>query len=1267
MNLRARLFTTLLVLSAAPTAVVSTVAYVGARADLRDQVVGRLDAVAHLQEARLQDVAIEHAARAGGIAESVLLPIAFAAASGDSMPALGNAFRSLDEYRGLALMDTAGSMVAWDGERPPVDAPPVQALLAEAGTEPRVDLFRPVAGAPPGLWTAAPVMREGARLGWVLVHTSILPLTRILEDYTGRGRTGEALLGRASPVGDVSFVTPTRFTPGEPFARQVESSSDIPMNQALAGNEGLIEGGVDYRGEPVLAVTRYLEGPGFGLVVKVDEAEAFAPVRSLGLVVASITLGLVALLGLLAHKLAGSIARPIVELATVAEHIGNGDSTERARIDRSDEIGSLATSFNRMADRLVGVNRELEDRVEQRTAELRGSEENFRALVQDVEDYAIFLLDREGRVASWNQGAERSTGYAADEALGRHLSVFFADDDHGRVRIDRHLDAARAGGRTEVEGWQQRKDGSRRWTTTTVTALHREDGRLRGYSIVARDLTARLRAESRRKRFFEVSSELLAVADGNGRFVDLNAAWTRTLGWSMEELKERPFLDFVHPEDREATIAEAEKLARGGETVSFDNRYRTSDGGWVWLNWASVLDPDTGEVMAAARDVTAERELNRALESAREQAEAAAVAKSRFLANMSHEIRTPMNAVIGMSALLADTELDDEQTDFVRTIGTAGDHLLGVINDILDYSKIEAGMLRLEDERFGIRSVVEGALDLVAPAAAAKGIELAYSMDEDVPAGLRGDVGRVRQILVNLLSNAVKFTEEGEVVVSVGSRPGTTGGTTVEFAVRDTGIGISAEALARIFAPFEQEDASSTRRFGGTGLGLTISRHLCSLMGGDLRAESVPGQGATFTASIQGEAAEPPEPEEWRDGSVDLAGIRALVVDDSSINRQIMDRWLRGWGIETLVLDHPVKALNAIFEGEEFDVMLLDHQMPEMNGADLAGAIRRHLGSPPPMVIFTSVDRDATLDAAEVDGVIIKPLRPSRVFDALAGVLYDAPASPFREAPALDTGLAERLPLRILLAEDNAVNQKVASRMLAQLGYDVDVVADGREAVAAVDKGNYDLVLMDVQMPGLDGMSATREIRSSLAPARQPRIVAMTAHAGHEVRQACEAAGMDDYVTKPVSPSKLVQALQRSAPRDGSPARDESDPSSAPIVDRDVLAEMASWLGDPAFVGDLVGRFLSTADDLVRAIDEAAAASDFSAVGAHAHSLKSSSAQVGAETLSIASAHLEGLTRGRADPGRIRAAAQEVAVAYRVARPVLEVMAGKLVEDTAGE
>ena len=668
----------------------------------------------------------------------------------------------------------------------------------------------------------------------------------------------------------------------------------------------------------------------------------------------------------------------------------------------------------------------------------------------------------------------------------------------------------------------------------------------------------RLEVEQQYVHQFEFSLDLLGVAGFDGHYKRVNPAFVATLGWSAAELCSSPFLDFVHPDDRESTEAEAAKMVEIETGTIFENRYRAKDGQYHWIEWTTRAVASAQALYSAGRDITQRKGMEAELVSSRDEALAASRAKSEFVANMSHEVRTPMNGVIGMTELLLDTALDGRQRAYAETVRSSAEGLLTVINDILDFSKIEAGKLELDEADFSLHGAVEDVAGLLGSSAQAKGLELALLIEADVPEFAHGDQGRLRQVLTNLVANAIKFTEQGEVLVRVTVVERTPDSTAVRFVIEDTGIGIAPFEIERLFQSFAQADASTTRKYGGTGLGLTISRQLVTLMRGEIGAESTPGKGSTFWFAIPlaaGALVLVPLTHRRQD----FTGLRVLLVDDNATNREILETYLRFWGMKPLSCASAAEALDLLHAAPTRpDLAILDFQMPEMNGGELAHAI---LSDPAlasmPMMMLSSVGMERGQDLpAGIAAFLPKPARRSLLLDTISVVLgrdstqaeeldeggpeglsraardsLDAPTVAGPPAPADGDGRVS-----ILVAEDNAVNLEVAQLNLEKRGYRVLVARNGREAVDLLARMTCALVLMDCQMPEMDGYEATAEIRRHEGDRRHTPNVAMTAHTMMGDREKCLDAGMDDYLVKPLRAKALDEILARWAPITALPA-----------------------------------------------------------------------------------------------------------------------------------
>ena len=549
--------------------------------------------------------------------------------------------------------------------------------------------------------------------------------------------------------------------------------------------------------------------------------------------------------------------------------------------------------------------------------------------------------------------------------------------------------------------------------------------------------------------------------------------------------------------------------------------FLTAIGSWL-LERSNLLERKLR--IALESNVSELDEKNGELETARIAAEKASEAKANFLANMSHEIRTPMNAVIGMTDLLMTSDLNSEQREFANIINSSGDALLSLINDILDFSKIEAKQLSIESREFDLSQCVEETFDLVVVQITEKGLELTYDIDRDVPAVIKGDRARLRQVLLNLLSNAIKFTQAGEIEVSIKSRL-IDDRHELTFSVKDTGIGINPDQLESIFTSFAQADASTTREYGGTGLGLSISRRLSELMGGHLWAESVPGNGSIFRFSILVKSALQvkvlgAEPLSFASALRDV-----LVVDDNVTNLRILTAQLTRWGLIPITFDTPQAALNSIIEGDPYILMITDMQMPGMDGAMLTREVRKHRTAPElPIIMLTSIGLEKPDEALEISSYLNKPSKPAQLYANISNILQGRNGN----YPELMAGIqpgAKTIPLRLLVVEDNLLNQKVVLRMLDKLGFCADLARDGVEALEKIESAEYDVVLMDIQMPRMDGLTATKEIIRRFEGRKRPLVIGMSAHAAEEDRLGGLAAGMDDYMTKPVQIVKLKELL----------------------------------------------------------------------------------------------------------------------------------------------
>jgi two-component system, sensor histidine kinase and response regulator len=866
-------------------------------------------------------------------------------------------------------------------------------------------------------------------------------------------------------------------------------------------------------------------------------------------------------------------------------------------------------------------------------ARQRTTRDRLSSVLQNATGTAIIATDANGTITVFNRGAERMLGYSASEVIGKATPEL--------IHLPEELAAHAAelgiqpgpgmfqelGRKAEAGTWAftyVRKDGRHVPVSLTLTVERDPAGVTTGFLGVATDIGERLRAQAalEAERDFsatvvDTAGSLVMVLDPERRIQRFNRACERLTGRTEAEvLGLVPSEHFVPSAEDAARVSGALREARPEDyPIDFEVEWLSAHGERRLIAWSSncLLDGDgrISHIVAAGTDVTERR---RALHAAME----ASRAKSDFLANMSHELRTPLNGVIGMLELLMDTDLSPEQREYARTATTSGDALLGVINDILDFSKIEAGKLELDDTDFDLRQVVEDATEILALEAHGKGLELTAWIDEQVPPLVHGDHGRLRQVLTNLLSNAVKFTQAGEVAVRVSAEP-QANRLLVRAEVADTGIGIEPARIAELFEPFSQEDSSTTRRFGGTGLGLAISRQLVELMGGELSAESAPGRGSTFrfTASLQPAKGTRPT-RRPRAGLPE--GLRILVVDDSATNRQIVRGYLDA---RVTVCDEAESAEDALVlmhtaanSGVPYAAVVLDCHMPGMDGIQLARAIRAtpSLRTARLVMLTSAVSQRDSAREIDVDAHLTKPVRRASLLETIAGVL-DSAGGP---RPAAEPAAAEpSVPATgkcVLVAEDNPVNQLVIGGMLAKRGYEADIVTNGRAALAELDRERHAAVLMDVQMPELDGYETTRRIRAGEDGAPRMPIIAMTAGAMEGDREAALAAGMDDYLSKPLRPEQLDAVLERWV---GATAAAPPEP----ILDESRIRGFRESYPDIA--ERLVALFIDTTPPLLDELETASARGDEESVRRLAHKLKSSCDNVGAARMAAACRTLE--------------------------------------------
>ncbi len=942
-------------------------------------------------------------------------------------------------------------------------------------------------------------------------------------------------------------------------------------------------------------------------------------------------------------------AAQFLERIKRGEHIDHSETVRRRKDGRLIDVSVTISPVKDTTGKIVGASTIARDITDQRLTEkaLRESEERYRNLFEGSRD-AIYTTTQEGEVLDVNPSMLELFGCRREEMIGHNSLKTYV---HPGDRLTFQEAIERRGFVRDYEVALRKKDGTEMECLITSNVRWSADGRIDGYQGTVRDMTEQKRMEKALRSQLYFLQQLLDALplpvyykDCQGVYLGCNEAFGEFIGLSKEQIVGKTVYG-VFPHDLADVYHQAdEALFRQTGKQVYEALFLHADGTRrnVVSNKATYVDTDgrVAGLVGVLQDITERRRVEEELRQAKEAAEAATRAKSEFLANMSHEIRTPMNGIIGMTDLLLDTELTREQSHYTKTIYNSGESLLTIINDILDFSKIEAKKLVLETVNFDLQEAIEETLELLAERASAKKLEMVGFVSPDVPLQLRGDPSRLRQILTNLVGNAIKFTEIGEVVVRVAKQSETPRDVTLYVEVKDSGIGISPQGQSRLFHAFHQADGSTTRKYGGTGLGLAISKHLVEAMGGRMGVVSEPAKGSTFWFTLPfekqllGDVAPTGE-------KPDLTHLRVLIVDANATNRELLEHHTRAWRIWSQSASNAAQALQLLEEAAEpFDVAILDMLMPEMDGLSLARKIKTDPTlARTRLVMLTSLGQrldDQELKAVGIDACLTKPVRGSQLFDCLATVVGTVvPTVADRILPPTP-GTQRSRPLRILLAEDNLINQEVALRQLRKLGYTADPVANGLEAMEALQRVAYEVILMDCQMPEMDGYEATREIRlREQEEGRKPaHIIAMTAHAMQGDRDACLAAGMNDYLSKPVREADLQKALERfgrkdnpddgadegAAPRTGeeqtmtggrAPGSEQAQPvfSEEPPVDMKRLQEVSEE--DPGRVHELVTLYLSQADELMEGVDGAIKADSAGEVNRLAHKLVGSSLTCG--------------------------------------------------------
>ncbi|GAX61102.1 signal transduction histidine kinase-like protein [Candidatus Scalindua japonica] len=1021
-----------------------------------------------------------------------------------------------------------------------------------------------------GFVASAIIDNFGEKIGLLAFQFPISQIDKIMQTEVGLGKTAETyLIGLDLKMRSNSILNKEKTLLQNMIkteqTRLWQSEHIAKTKQDNMEEKAFIYDG--FHGKRVLGIHNQMKiaDVPFAVIAEVEEAEAFASVIILRNTVFFILGGTVLVVIIIAIILSGRIVRPIKELSYGLKRIAEGQLNHKVEIESANEIGELSLNFNHMLYTLCNMMKQItesRDNMFLEIAERKQIEENLRKLSQAVEQSpaSVVITNKEGDIEYVNPKFTKLTGYTIEEVIGKNPRVLKSNETSCK-EYKKLWDTITSGNLWTGRFHNKKKNGELYWEHANISPIQNKAGETTHFVAVKEDISERIRIEENLSKLSEAvkqSPNSVMITDIEGNIEYVNPKFTELTGYTVEE-----------------SLGQTPRILKSGKTPlkDYEHLWKTIKSGEEWrgefcnkkkngvLYWEytsiSPVNNDAGYIthfVAVNEDVTQRKHMEEMLRrgeknalakmksatEAQKRAEIANQAKSEFLANMSHEIRTPMNGIVGMTDLLLDTKLTNEQREYARVVQNSTDALLSIINDILDFSKIEVGKLEIENIDFDLRIAEESTIDLFAFKAKKKGLIFSCFMSPEVPSLLHGDPGRLRQVLNNLTGNAIKFTHKGEVSVNMTMAEETDSHVTVRFDIRDTGIGIPDDRMDRLFKPFSQADTSTTRKYGGTGLGLSISKQIVALMGGQIGVESEEGKGSTFwfTAVLRKQPDQLQRPFEL--GSIKK--FRVLIVDDNNTNRYIFRMYLESWSClveEAASSDEAIKKLAAATkEGNPFRVALLDYCMPEIDGELLC----REIKTDPELqdlvlVMLASVGRRGDAEHFKRMGVaayLTKPVKKMQLFDCLRIVTGESGKDGKETEGQIVTQYSisedHKQRIRILLTEDNVVNQKIALRILGKkLGYHADLATNGREAVESLEKFDYDLVLMDCQMPVMDGYEATGTIRDLNSAVRNHNIpiIAMTANAMKGDREKCLEAGMNDYVSKPINVQKLAEAIDR--------------------------------------------------------------------------------------------------------------------------------------------